>query len=151
MAGAPSRPDRWAAARVPSALCPARTVLTPRYGEETVATDGCIFCRIVEGEVPARVVHEDEDTMAFRDVNPQAPVHLLVIPRRHVEAVSDLADSDRELAGRLLLVAGEVAREAGLEDSGYRIVANTGSDGGQTVPHLHLHVLGGRSMSWPPG
>jgi len=116
-----------------------------------VTENACIFCRIVQGEVSARVIHEDDETMAFRDVNPQAPVHILVIPRHHVESVASLRAEDQDLAGRLLVVAGEVARKEGLADAGYRVVANVGGEGGQTVPHLHLHVLGGRQMTWPPG
>ncbi len=113
--------------------------------------EDCVFCRIVAGEVPAAVVHEDDHAIAFEDLNPQAPEHLLVIPRRHTTSVASLEEGDRELAGHLMVVAGRVARERGLESSGYRVVANVGDQGGQTVPHLHLHVLGGRSMTWPPG
>lgn len=111
----------------------------------------CVFCRISRGELESQTVHEDEEAIAFRDLNPQAPVHVLVVPRRHVPSVDHLSDGDRELAGHLLLVAREVARAEGLSDDGYRVVANIGSRGGQTVDHLHLHVLGGRRMTWPPG
>lgn len=111
----------------------------------------CVFCRIAEGEVPSTPAYEDERAVAFHDLNPQAPIHLLVIPRRHVESVADLPDADADLAGHLLLVAARAAREAGLEEDGYRVVANAGAHGGQTVSHLHLHVLGGRQMTWPPG
>lgn len=111
----------------------------------------CIFCRIVGGELPSSIVHEDDRAVAFRDVNPQAPVHVLVVPRRHVESVEQLTKEDLELAGHLLLVARNVARAEGLADGGYRVVANVGDRGGQTVDHLHLHVLGGRRMTWPPG
>ncbi len=111
----------------------------------------CIFCRIVAGEIPAREVHREEEILGFRDVNPQAPQHILLIPRRHIPSVADLEAGDRELAGRLLLAAGEVARREGLESPGYRLVVNHGADGGQSVGHLHLHLLGGRSLDWPPG
>ncbi len=111
----------------------------------------CIFCRIVGGELPSSIVHEDDRALAFRDVNPQAPAHVLVVPRRHVQSVEHLTEEDQELAGHLFLVARNVAREEGLADGGYRVVANVGDQGGQTVDHLHLHVLGGRRMTWPPG
>ena len=111
----------------------------------------CIFCRIVSGDLPAKIVYEDEQAMAFEDINGQAPVHLLVIPKRHVASVHDCQEADLALLGHLLLTCSTVARTKQLAESGYRIVANTGSDGGQTVFHLHLHVLGGRPMAWPPG
>ena len=114
-------------------------------------SEDCVFCRIAQGELPATVVHEDDRAMAFEDLNPKAPEHILVIPRRHTTSVASLEEEDRELAGHLVLVAARVARERGLDSSGYRVVANVGEEGGQTVPHLHLHVLGGRSMTWPPG
>jgi histidine triad (HIT) family protein len=97
------------------------------------------------------MVQESDEFLAFRDLNPQAPIHVLVIPRRHIESVADLEAEDGSLGGRLLFAATEIARNLGLDESGYRLVANTGEDGGQTVPHLHLHLLGGRAMSWPPG
>ncbi|HVB11411.1 MAG TPA: histidine triad nucleotide-binding protein [Bacillota bacterium] len=108
----------------------------------------CVFCRIVNGDIPSRRVFEDGDIVAFHDVAPQAPTHVLVIPRRHVTSLAEL--DDPALAGRLLHVAAEVAKSLGLQ-GGYRVVVNTGPDGGQTVDHLHLHVLGGRSLTWPPG
>lgn len=111
----------------------------------------CVFCRISRGELDSTIVHEDDQAVAFRDLNPQAPVHVLVVPRRHVPSVDDLTENDAGLAGHLLLVARTVAREEGLAEDGYRVVANIGSRGGQTVDHLHLHVLGGRRMTWPPG
>ncbi len=113
--------------------------------------DGCIFCRIVAGEIPAKIVREDEETVAFRDIDPRAPVHVLVIPRRHIASVNELEASDAELVGRLYLAAKEVARAEGVEESGYRLVMNTGPDAGQSVDHIHLHVLGGRDLAWPPG
>lgn len=109
----------------------------------------CLFCRIVSGEIPARIVDETEDSIAFRDITPQAPVHVLVIPRRHVDSLA--AAGDEAELGRLLALAGRVAVSEGIAESGYRVVINTNDDGGQTVHHLHIHVLGGRRMSWPPG
>jgi histidine triad (HIT) family protein len=111
----------------------------------------CIFCRIVDGSIPAKVVYQDEHTLAFDDITPQAPVHTLVIPKRHVVAVQDLGEADQALLGRLLLTCRKVAADKGLAEPGYRIVANTGRDGGQSVFHLHFHVLGGRHLGWPPG
>ena len=111
----------------------------------------CIFCRIVEGSIPAKLVYQDEHTLAFDDITPQAPVHTLVIPKRHVAAVQELSEADQALLGQLLLTCCKVATDKGLAESGYRIVANTGRDGGQSVFHLHFHVLGGRHLAWPPG
>lgn len=112
-------------------------------------SDACIFCRIAAGTIPATLVACNDHAVAFRDLHPQAPSHLLVIPRRHVSSLAEATDA-AEL-GALLLLAAEVARSEGLAETGYRVVANTGNDGGQTVHHLHLHVLGGRTMHWPPG
>ncbi len=109
----------------------------------------CLFCRIASGEIPASIVAEDEHCLAFRDIGPQAPTHVLVIPRQHLTSLNE-AD-DPMLLGRLLLMARRVAAELGVEASGYRCVINTNADGGQTVFHLHCHVLGGRAMGWPPG
>ncbi|MBA3315126.1 MAG: histidine triad nucleotide-binding protein [Planctomycetaceae bacterium] len=109
-----------------------------------------VFKKIIDGEIPANVVYEDDRCLAFLDVNPQAPIHFLVIPRTEIPSLASASDSDRELLGHLLLVAHNVAKEQGLSD-GYRTVINIGEDGGQTVPHLHIHVLGGRRLSWPPG
>jgi len=111
----------------------------------------CIFCKIAAGEIPGDRVHEDEDCIAFRDINPQAPTHLLVIPREHVVGLGDLTGADAQLLGHLLQVASQVAEAEGLTDPGYRVVINWGPDSGMEVPHLHLHVLGGRHMKWPPG
>ena len=113
--------------------------------------DDCLFCRIVAGEIPADVVHETDRTLAFRDIAPQAPTHVLVIPKEHYANAADLAAADPELVGVLLGDAVQVAIEEGRGDSGYRIVFNTGADGGQTVLHAHAHVLGGRPLGWPPG
>ena len=111
--------------------------------------DDCLFCRIVAGEVPATVVFESERTLAFRDIAPAAPVHVLVVPKDHHRDIGELTDADPALTADLLTVACEVARTEGLV--GYRLVTNTGADGGQTVDHVHVHVLGGRPMTWPPG
>lgn len=111
----------------------------------------CLFCKIVEKKIPAKLVHEDEDTLAFDDINPQAPIHTLVIPKRHVGSVHDLGEADQPLLARLLLTCKKVATDKGLAGSGFRLVTNTGRDGGQTVFHLHFHVMGGRPMGWPPG
>jgi histidine triad (HIT) family protein len=111
----------------------------------------CIFCKIRDGHIPARPVHRDERCMALEDINPQAPTHLLVIPLEHIPTVNDLTEEHRELVGHLHLTAAKLARQRGLADSGYRLVFNTHRDAGQTVFHIHLHVLGGRPMGWPPG
>lgn len=111
----------------------------------------CLFCRIVAGEIPARKVHEDDDVIAFEDINPQAPTHLLVIPRRHIPTLDALTEADVSTIGTTVLRATEIARRAGLPHDGYRLVVNNGEAAGQTVFHLHLHVLGGRHFSWPPG
>lgn len=111
----------------------------------------CLFCRIVDHTVQATIVHEDEHGLAFRDINPQAPVHLLIIPKRHVQSIQELNDSDAALLGHLLQTCVQLAKQTGVEESGYRIVTNTGSHAGQTVFHLHFHLLGGRPFGWPPG
>lgn len=113
-------------------------------------TTDTIFGKIARREIPADIVYEDERAIAFKDVNPQAPVHILVIPKQPIPRLSDAESQDRDLMGHLLLTAKRVAQQAGL-DNGYRVVINTGADGGQTVYHLHLHILGGRQMKWPPG
>ena len=110
-----------------------------------------IFAKILAGEIPADFVHEDEHAVAFRDVAPQAPVHLLVIPRKPLRSLHAATEEDAELLGHLLRVCSKVAEEAGLEAGGYRVVTNVGQDGGQSVEHLHFHVLGGRALAWPPG
>ena len=111
----------------------------------------CLFCRIAAGEIPSTQVHADDEVIAFRDIAPKAPVHVLVIPRRHIPSAADLTAADGPLLARMVAVAGDVARREGIADSGYRIVTNVGADAGQSVAHLHLHLLGGRRMSWPPG
>lgn len=116
-----------------------------------MAGDDCIFCKIVAGEIPATMIYEDERAVAFRDLNPQAPTHALVIPRAHVASLNEASEDDEALLGHLLLVAARVARDEGHADGGYRTVINTGAGAGQTVFHLHVHVLGGRRLTWPPG
>jgi histidine triad (HIT) family protein len=111
----------------------------------------CIFCRVVVGGIPADIIYSDERAVAFRDINPQAPVHALVIPREHVASLDDAAGRDEGALGHLLRVAARVAGEQGLSESGYRTVINTGAGAGQSVFHLHLHVIGGRPLRWPPG
>ena len=113
-------------------------------------TTETIFSRIIKREIPADIVYEDDLAIAFKDVNPQAPVHILVIPKQPIAKLADAESQDSNLLGHLLLTAKHVAGQAGL-DKGYRVVINTGPDGGQTVYHLHLHILGGRQMNWPPG
>jgi histidine triad (HIT) family protein len=116
-----------------------------------MAQQDCIFCRIIEGEIPADILHSDERCVAFRDTNAQAPVHVLVIPREHMDSLDDAAQKDEATLGHLLRVGARVANEQGLSESGYRTVINTGAGVGQSVFHLHVHVLGGRAMNWPPG
>ena len=113
--------------------------------------DDCLFCKIISGDIPSNKVYSDEDVYAFHDINPVAPTHILVIPRKHLLNVAEAGDEDQELLGKLMLIANRIAREQGLADKGFRYVINSGEEGGQTVYHLHLHLLGGRRMSWPPG
>ncbi len=111
----------------------------------------CLFCRIISGELPSSQVYSDADIFAIRDIAPQAPTHVLLITQRHVASVSDLADTESDLARALLGAAAKVAEQEGVANAGYRLVINTGRNGGQTVDHLHIHLLGGRQMTWPPG
>ncbi len=110
----------------------------------------CIFCRIVRGEAPARILYQDDDVTAFRDLHPQAPVHILIVPNRHVAGVSQVGPEDTVLLGKLFVVARQLAEQEEIVD-GYRLVVNNGLQAGQTVFHLHVHLLGGRALSWPPG
>jgi len=116
-----------------------------------MANESCLFCRILAGEVPGDVVYQDERSVVIRDVNPQAPMHVLVIPREHLESLDDAAQKDEPLLGHLLRVGARVASEQGYDESGYRSVINTGPGAGQSVFHLHVHVLAGRPLNWPPG
>ena len=111
----------------------------------------CLFCRIVNGEIPARKVHEDDDVVAFHDVNPQAPTHILVIPRRHIASLDELTPADAGTVGTVIIRCASIAREFGLAADGYRVVVNTGEAAGQTVFHIHFHIIGGRALRWPPG
>jgi histidine triad (HIT) family protein len=111
----------------------------------------CLFCRIVAGEIPATRVAEDELAIAIRDIAPRAPTHILVLPREHIRSAADLTDADAPLTGRLLALAAAIARSEGIAEGGYRIVTNVGTWGGQTVDHLHFHLMGGRAFGWPPG
>jgi histidine triad (HIT) family protein len=111
----------------------------------------CLFCRIASGEVPAKKVYEDDDVLAFEDINPQAPMHVLVIPKVHVATLNDLTVAHAPLVGAMVRAAAHIAKDCGFADSGYRTVFNCNAAAGQTVFHIHLHVLGGRTMTWPPG
>ncbi len=111
----------------------------------------CIFCKIAAGEMGTEFLYENDEIVAFRDLNPQAPSHILIIPKAHIAKVDDLNEKHETLAGKLILVAKKIAKNEGVSESGYRLVFNNGDDGGQEVPHLHLHLLGGRKLNWPPG
>lgn len=112
----------------------------------------CLFCKIAAGEIPAQVVYQDEQVLAFKDIAPAAPVHVLIIPKKHIESLLDMQSDDAQLAGHILTkVVPLLAKQLGIDESGFRLVANTKEDGGQTVLHLHFHLLGGRSLNWPPG
>ena len=111
----------------------------------------CLFCKLLAGQIPAAIVYEDERVVAFRDINPQAPTHVLVIPRRHIATLNDLGPDDDGLVGELVRRAAAIAREEGHAERGYRVVFNCNADAGQTVFHIHLHLVGGRKLSWPPG
>lgn len=111
----------------------------------------CLFCKIINGEIPSNKVYEDEKVYAFYDISPAAPVHVLIIPREHIPSANALTAENAPVVGHIFRVAAELAKELGIAESGYRIVNNCGEDGGQTVPHLHFHLLGGRSLAWPPG
>ncbi len=114
-------------------------------------TSGCLFCRIVAGEIPSDVVHRTERVVAFRDVNPQAPVHVLVVPRRHIDDAGALGPDDAEVLAHMFVAARQVAEAEGIAERGYRLLFNVGEDASNSVPHLHLHVVGGRRLAWPPG
>ena len=111
----------------------------------------CLFCKILEGEIPADIVFENDDVLAFRDVNPEAPTHILIIPRQHISTVNDLTDNHELIMGKLFSVAKIIAAREGVSDDGYRMVVNCNEKAGQTVFHIHMHLLAGRSMTWPPG
>ena len=111
----------------------------------------CLFCKIINGDIPADIVYQDDDVLGFKDVNPQAPTHILFIPKKHIATVNDLELDDAELVGKLYLAAKKVATDAGFAEEGYRLVMNCNAGAGQTVFHIHLHMLAGRALSWPPG
>jgi histidine triad (HIT) family protein len=111
----------------------------------------CLFCKIIEREIPASIVYEDDRVLAFNDVNPQAPTHVLVVPKRHIASLADLAPDDDQIVGEIVRRAAAIARDRAVEAGGYRTIFNTNRDAGQTVFHIHLHLLGGRSFRWPPG
>lgn len=127
-----------------------RSFVSTRPRVYTVADMSCLFCKIVEGSIPSKAVYQDEQVYAFADIDPKAPVHVLVVPREHIANVGEVGRDKRAMLGHLLWVAAEIARQKNL-GAGYRVVVNTGADGGQSVDHLHLHLLGGRSLAWPPG
>ncbi len=114
-------------------------------------SEDCLFCKIAAGDIPANIVHHDEDVVAFEDINPQAPHHVVIIPRRHIATLNDLDDRHEAVFGKLATTASKLAAERGFAADGYRLVVNCNSAGGQTVFHLHMHLLGGRSLTWPPG
>jgi histidine triad (HIT) family protein len=116
-----------------------------------MGNDKCLFCRIVNGEIPAKKVYEDGDVVAFNDINPQAPTHVLIIPRRHIPSLDDVTDAEATLIGTVLARSALIARDLHLTSDGYRVVVNTGEAAGQTVFHIHFHILGGRNFGWPPG
>jgi histidine triad (HIT) family protein len=130
-------------------FCPWRCALLENGSPLTEAS--CLFCRIARKEIPADRVLENDDLVAFRDINPQARVHVLVIPREHITSLNELETRHTELVGKLHLAARDIARQEGLAEGGWRLVTNVGADAGQTVPHLHFHVIGGRALKWPPG
>ena len=111
----------------------------------------CLFCRIIAGEIPGSIVYQDDRVVAFNDINPQAPTHVLIVPRRHIPSLDDLSADDDQIVGELVRRAAAIAKDRGISSGGYRTVFNTNRDAGQTVFHIHLHLLGGRSMHWPPG
>jgi len=115
------------------------------------SNDRCLFCRIANGEIPAKKVYEDDAIFAFHDINPQAPTHVLIVPRKHIATLDDLTGADSALAGSMILRAAQIARDMHLPSDGYRLVVNMGESAGQTVFHVHFHLLGGRNFSWPPG
>ncbi len=113
--------------------------------------EDCIFCKIVKREIPAALVHEDDISLAFRDIGPKAPTHILVIPKKHIRSVVEVTEEDNLLLGHLINVASEIAKKEGISEKGFRLVINCGLESGQSVWHIHLHLLGGRKMTWPPG
>lgn len=116
-----------------------------------ISSSGCLFCKIVQKQIPAKIMHEDEYSVAFQDINPQAPVHILIVPKKHIADIHSLTITDRDIIGHLFFIAKTIASKQGLDKGGYRLVINNGPDAGQTVFHVHLHLLSGRKFIWPPG
>jgi histidine triad (HIT) family protein len=114
-------------------------------------SDDCLFCKIIAGDIPSEEVYSDDDVYAFKDINPTAPVHVQIIPKKHIACIDDATEEDNELLGKLILRANDVAKQLGISDDGFRYVVNTRGHGCQTVFHIHLHIIGGRQLSWPPG
>lgn len=127
------------------------TVWKPFTNSAEGALENCLFCKIANGETDSEIIYSDEHLFAIKDINPQAPTHLLIIPKKHIRTIMDIEDLDKELLGSVYILAKSLAQENDLEASGYRVVANCGSGAGQSVFHIHFHLLGGRSMKWPPG
>ena len=125
--------------------------MTADHATDTTTDADCLFCRIVAGEIPATRVHEDDLVIAIRDIAPRAPTHILLMPRRHIASALELTDDDAALTGRLFSAAADIARAEGIAEAGYRLVSNVGRWGGQSVDHLHVHLMGGRAFDWPPG
>ena len=113
--------------------------------------DNCLFCKIINGEITATKIYENEHIIAFNDIDPKAPIHILVIPKKHIRSINELNSSDINLAGEIILAAKKIAKDQGVNSKGFRVVFNTNDDGGQTVYHIHMHIMGGRQMQWPPG
>ena len=111
----------------------------------------CVFCKIIDKEIPSDIIYEDSDVIAFNDLDPQAPIHFLVIPKKHIQSIATLDETDSQIISHVFASIKKIASEQGLDENGYRVVTNVGEDGGQSVPHLHFHVLGGRGFKWPPG
>lgn len=116
-----------------------------------MSEDACLFCKISSGEIAAQVIHETDDVIAFRDINPQAPTHVLIVPKRHIASINEIGEDDVEIVGKLFLAARQIAADEGFAEPGYRVTMNCNAAAGQTVFHIHLHLLGGRDFSWPPG
>ena len=111
----------------------------------------CLFCKIRDGEIPSETVYENDDILAFKDVNPHSPKHILIVPRKHIATINDMEGEDAKIMGEMMLAAQEIAKTEGVAESGFRLVINTNDDAGQTVHHIHMHLMGGRNMAWPPG
>lgn len=113
--------------------------------------EDCIFCKIIKGEIPCKKVYEDDMVLGFEDINPTAPIHVLLIPKKHIQDINEIADDDLDLMAHSLGVIKDIAKQMNIKENGYRVVINCGKDGGQEVPHLHFHIIGGRKLNWPPG